>query len=114
MLLAQGRIVFDEDVDLEGATIHVRLEDVGRADARAPVIARTVVPSPVSPASSRGVPFSLEGPPLDPRGQYGLRVHVDLDGDGQVGRGDFVSTTTYPVEAARLPVELSVWVHRVR
>jgi hypothetical protein len=38
---------------------------------------------------------------------------VDGDGDGAVGAGDYVSTTSHPVWADRVPVRLSVAVRRI-
>ena len=81
------------------ATVYVRVEETGRADAPASRIAEVVL---------RGVDISAEASPLRftipdvaavPSGRHVVRVHVDVDGDGRVSRGDYVSTQSYPVLA---------------
>jgi uncharacterized lipoprotein YbaY len=94
-----GTIVFPEHVP-EGppATIHVRVEDVSLADASATVIAGTTLANvTVPPPAGEAVTFAIPVETYDPRKTYGVRVHVDRDGDGQVSVGDLVSTTHHPV-----------------
>lgn len=114
MLLVKGTIVFEEDVTLPaGATAEVRVEEVSRADAAATVIAREVVRDLGAGGERRAVPFSIHGAALDPRRRYTVRAHVDVDGDGEVGVGDFVSTVSYPIAADRLPATVSIVVRPV-
>jgi uncharacterized lipoprotein YbaY len=114
MLLVEGTIIFDGDGEPPaGATVYVRLEDVSRADAPATVVAEQVIREAHPGAQAGGLAFTLHGSPLDPRRRYGVRVHVDVDGDGAVGAGDYVSTTSYAVRADRVPVRLSVAVRRI-
>lgn len=114
MLLVKGTIVFDDVVEASaGATVYVRLEDVSRADAPATVVTEQVIYEARLGPQAGGLEFALHGGPLDPRRRYGVRVHVDVDGDGAVGVGDYVSTTSHPVLADRVPARLSVAVHRI-
>jgi hypothetical protein len=57
--------------------------------------------------------FTLDlGEPLSPARQYSLAVHFDVDGDGQVSKGDFINTQNYPVTFNQ-PLT-AVNVHKVR
>ena len=59
------------------------------------------------------LPFALRGRLPDERGDYTVRVLVDLDGDGLVSRGDFVNVESYPVLTRGHPREVTVKVERV-
>ena len=97
-----------------GATAYVRLEDVTAADAPAVVVAEEVLRDVAfDPEADDNVTFVLEGGAPDPRASYSVRVHVDLDGDGEVSRGDFISTESYPVLTYGYPDRVSVTVRRV-
>jgi uncharacterized lipoprotein YbaY len=114
MLLVKGTIIFDDDDEPPaGATVYVRLEDVSRADAPATVVAEEVIREARPGPQAGWLAFTLHGGPLDPRRRYGVRVHVDVDGDGAVGVGDYVSTASHPVWADRVPMRLSVAVRRI-
>ena len=77
-----------------GAVIRVEARDSGLADAAAEVIA--AAEGSVMPGSQPGLDvISLDLPRL-PR-HTTLRAHVDVDGDGRVGRGDYVTTQSYAV-----------------
>jgi hypothetical protein len=79
----------------EGAPIVVQVLDTTYADAPARV---------VHEASSRVAPgeaallHSVELPVAAPTpGRWTVRAHVDVDGDGAVSPGDFVTTAAYPL-----------------
>jgi uncharacterized lipoprotein YbaY len=83
------------------ATIHVRIEDVSRADAPATVLASlTLEAVAVPPPAGEPVTFAIPVTTYDPGARYTVRVHVDRDGDGRVSRGDLVSTAHHPVLTA--------------
>jgi heat shock protein HslJ/uncharacterized lipoprotein YbaY len=94
-----GTIVFPDDVTAgPPATVHVRIEDVSRADAPATVLAEVTLEAvDVPPAAGEAVTFAIPVDTYDPRLRYAVRVHVDRDGDGRVSSGDLVSTTHVPV-----------------
>lgn len=85
------------------ATLRVRLEDTGRADARARVIAEAVVPGVShSPQEGRGarIPFALRGaqgtPAVDPRSRYTVRAW--FEGGERTGPAEYLgSDRSYPV-----------------
>ncbi|HEU0298644.1 MAG TPA: YbaY family lipoprotein [Longimicrobium sp.] len=76
------------------ATAYVRVDDVGRVDAPAVTLAEGRVQVP---AGAAGFPFALRVGEHDPRGTYALSVHVDVDGDGEAGVGDYLTMQRYPV-----------------
>ena len=110
-----GTIVFGADLEpFVGATVHARLEDVSRADAPARVAAESVLREvEAGRQAPNRLEFTIEAPPLEPRASYVVRVHVDVDGDGQVGVGDYVSTASHPVAVRGSATQLSIPVKRV-
>jgi uncharacterized lipoprotein YbaY len=110
--LVQGEIVIDETGNsFSGATVHVRLEDTSRADAPARIVAEQVLEdvSHTAGAETR-LPFALEATSVDEKSRYTVRAHVDVDGDGKVSRGDFLSMESYPVLTFGFPNNVSVQV----
>lgn len=113
--LVQGEIIFDEDADsFSRATVRVYLEDVSRLDALADLIAEQVI-ADVSheKGTAERLKFALYGPSPDERASYSIRVHVDLAGDGDIHRGDFITMQSYPVLTFGHPDKVSVRVRRV-
>lgn len=92
----------------DDVTVYVRVQETGRADAPATSVAQAVLKSVKIPAGSSSLPFTVEGVPVDPKARYVVRVHVDVDGDGAVTRGDYVSTQSHPVGGAHLPLAIVV------
>lgn len=92
-----------------GAPISVEIRDTGLADAPSVLVGR-----------AEGLVRKDEGDSLDtvevqvttlPRHATAW-AHVDLDGDGRVGRGDFITMQSFPVPAEREP-RVRVGVRRV-
>jgi len=113
--LVSGEIVLGGDVRaFSGATVYVRLEDVSRADAAATLIAEQVLRD-VSHRARRAdrLAFQLQGKPPDRKASCSVRVHVDVDGDGQISLGDYISMESYPVRTQGNPPNVSMRVHRV-
>lgn len=79
-----------------GAVI-VRVEDVSRADAAARIAGEARVERGTDPAPGLPLLVSVPVHAVDEQAAYAVRVHVDVDGDGQVSEGDYVSTQRYPV-----------------
>lgn len=78
-------------------SLRIKVEDVSRADAAARVVAEVVLPLGRALAAGATVPFSVTVPELDESARYGVRVHIDCNGSGQVDAGDLISTQSYPV-----------------
>ena len=115
MPVVTGTIVFGADLEpLVGATVYVRLEDVSRIDAPAHVVAEIVLREVRAGGQAPNkLEFTLEIPLLDPKRRYSVRVHVDVDGDGRVGVGDYVSPASHPVLTGVDSAHLLIPVKRV-
>lgn len=115
-LSVRGEVLIGVDAPaFSRATVYVRLEDVSRVDAAARIVAEQVV-GDVShaPASVVSIPFAVSAAEVvDERTTYVVRVHVDVDRDRRVGRGDFVSTESHPVLTFGRPAWASVRVREV-
>jgi len=110
-----GEVIFEGTRSFTGATVYVRLEDVSRLDAPSMVIAEQVIRSVVHQAGSQqGLEFSLYGQIPDEQASYTVRVHVDVDGDGRVSHGDFLSMESYPVLTHGYPNRVKVRVREVK
>ncbi len=93
-----------------GATVYVRLEDVGRADAPAKVIAETVIRNAGSGAP---LAFVLRGVRPPDTSSCSVRVHIDVDGDEAVGVGDLITMQSYPADLEHVPERMRVVVRPV-
>ena len=90
------------------AKTYIRLLDVSYADEPARVVAEQTL------AGARdGVRFALRPGAFDPQASYTVAAHVDLAGDGQVSKGDFISMESYPVLTRGYPHTVEVTVRRV-
>src|SRR4029453_2327049 len=107
--LVSGRIIISPARSAQAdATVHVYLEEVSWADAPATVVAETAILQVGRPGESGAaehgaieLDFTLRegpnGPAIDSRSDYAVRVWVDCDGDGLPGPGDLYSDQRYPV-----------------
>lgn len=57
----------------------------------------TVVATTDMTVTSTDDAFIVACPEPNPRWRYQVRALVDLDGDGQLGRGDWMTVQSYPV-----------------
>jgi uncharacterized lipoprotein YbaY len=103
--MVTGEVLLDEPVS-GSATVRVTVEDVTRADALARAAGEVTIA--LAPSARGPVPFAVEVAAVDPRASYALRVHVDLDGDGEVSAGDLVSTQSHPVLTRGAPAHVRV------
>jgi uncharacterized lipoprotein YbaY len=107
-----GNIVFSPQPDpgiFDQMVIYIYLEDTSYADAPAQVITSVTIDhiSQESRGNAR-VPFAIRSMPPEGKGRYSLRVHADVDGDGKVSRGDYITKTSYPVRIRGSPQRLEV------
>ena len=99
---------------LRSATICVRVEDVSRVDGLARVVAEQIlVDVSQSQIDQRMIPFDVPVDDADLVGELVVRVHLDLDSDGKVNVGDYVSTEHIPVPGGEPRAKLRVRVQRV-
>jgi uncharacterized lipoprotein YbaY len=80
-----------------GAVVHLKLEDVSRLDAAAVVVAEAVLSLVDGASAGANIPFSITVATTDETATYGVRVHVDTTGSGDISPGDLVSSQAYPV-----------------
>jgi hypothetical protein len=115
-LLAKGKITFQEGAaPFTGATVYVHLENTTVLDVASKVVACYVERDVAfDPKTARDLSFVIAGQAPDPRASYSVRVHIDVDGDGEVSQGDFVSTQGYPVITFGHPREVSILVRQVK
>jgi hypothetical protein len=114
--LVKGKVTFEEVAPpFTGATMYVRLENIIAADIASKVVAeyvkRDVAFDPKIPSD---LIFAIAGNLPDPRASYAVRVHIDIDGDGEVSHGDFISMQSYPVITFGHPTEVSILVRQVK
>jgi hypothetical protein len=95
-------------------TVYVRVEETSRLDAPASRVAEVVLRGVSILAGSPPLPFTVPDVVPVPSGRYVVRVHADVDGDGQVSRGDYVSKQSHPVLASADPDVVAVVAHEVR
>jgi uncharacterized lipoprotein YbaY len=115
--LVFGNIVFNPQPDpgvFHRMVIYIYLEDISYADAPAQVITNVTIDqiSQESRGNAR-VPFAIRSIPPEGKGRYSLRVHADVDGDGKVSRGDYITKTSYPVRIRGSPQRIEVRVEVV-
>jgi uncharacterized lipoprotein YbaY len=108
----RGQVHFSDPVSAP-ATVHVRLEDVSRADAPSTLVAELTLPLTASLPAGAALPFAIIAPHIDERASYTVRVHVDVSGTGDVTVGDLLSTTAYPVLTTGGPDDVTVEAHRI-
>jgi uncharacterized lipoprotein YbaY len=94
-------------------TVHVRVQDTSRADASASTVTEQVLRGVHIFPGMPPVRFSVHGIPQNSRARYAVRVHADVDGNGIVSPGDYVSTQSYPVPTGVSPQIVTIAVRRV-
>lgn len=81
-----------------GVPLRVEVRDTSLEDTEAPLVAENW--ARVARAQSTWLQtVELEFPEagLDPRTRLSVFVHVDVDSDGRMSKGDFITTQSYPV-----------------
>ena len=111
--IVRGRIVLDEgDQSLEGATLHVVLEEVSRADAPAREVGRVDLAGDALSAAAP-IGFTLAVPKLDPNARYEVRAHLDRSGSRTFSAGDQITTQSYPVLTRGFPSEVQMRLRKI-
>jgi uncharacterized lipoprotein YbaY len=109
-----GLAIFsDAAPEVSGAVARILVEEVSRADAPASLVAQMEIPGPILRPEQGALPFSLRVEGIDPQKHYAVRIHIDVDRDGQVSRGDHISTESHPVVTYGAPTHVQVRVRRI-
>ncbi len=110
--LVTGEIVLPAGTSFDGATVTVRLENVSMMDAPAQVVAEQVRRG--VKYDSGTIPFTLRGTlGDDARARYSVSAHISLSGNGDMHKGDFISTQSYPVLTHGNPNRVRVEVRKI-
>ena len=109
--LVKGEIKFAGKPTLPAsAKVYVRLLNTSLADAPSAVVAEQVIDRP---SNNEKIAFRLEPDSIDERDTYTVSVLVDLDGDGKISKGDYISMQSYPVLTFGSPSEVTIEVKQV-
>lgn len=111
----RGAISFSGAVtDISGAAVFVRLIDVSRADAEASTISEfRVLSLPRGTDTSKKIPFEFDFVITDLKASYVITAHVDVDRDGEVSVGDYITMQSIPFRAGSLSTFYDVEVRRI-
>lgn len=114
--IIKGEITFDKEApSFTGATLYVYLENVSIIDTASEVVGDYIKwDVNVNPETSDNLPFEIAYQNLDPRDRFAIRVHIDIDKDGKVSKGDFINVQSYPVITFGYPKEISIMVRQVK
>ena len=81
---------------IAGETLYIRLEDLSRPDLGKRRITERLIPNFSTEESDPGrFRYTINYQEPRPFGEYGVEVHLDVDGSGEVDRGDYVTTAKY-------------------
>ena len=106
------QINFEETLELlSNATIYITIFDVTMADAPSKMILQRVIRNI---DYNSNLQFRIYGQIPNKKARYSVRVHVDVDGDGKVSTGDFISMESYPILTYDYPNYVSVKVKLVK
>ncbi|MFY9556962.1 MAG: YbaY family lipoprotein [Blastocatellia bacterium] len=113
--LVTGEIFVDKQADsFSGATVHVRLEDTSYSDAPSKAAAQQTIRN-VShkKGSETRLEFALRGKRPDEKASCFVSAHVDVNNDGEVSVGDYITMESYPVLTSGYPDHVRVRVQEV-
>ena len=97
MRVVQGVIELPQWESAEPATAFIRVEDVSQADGKARRLGQAVVNVTTNDFARGAVAFEVTVQEPKTGAKCGVRVHLDLDRDGVVSQGDYVSVEFIPV-----------------
>jgi uncharacterized lipoprotein YbaY len=113
--ILEGEVLFDDlRIPIDHAIVRIRLEDVSRADAASEVVSEIVLNDvALVPEERVSIPFSMRHPALAAKGRYSIAVHADVDGDGDITSGDYITMQSFPVTPSESHERMSVHVRKV-
>lgn len=119
MQLINGTIMLDEEnVAFSNATVYIRIEDVTLQDASSQLISQVKL-SNINydyRLGDQGIEFSINDNNLEysPNNMYSIFVHVDIDNNGEISLGDFVTVQSYPVVAHDPSNKMTIMVTKIK
>jgi putative lipoprotein len=114
-MMITGQVIFNKDTPVfKSAVMYVRLENVTFADAPSKTVSEYIEQNVSYDAhSSNTLQFKLQAECSDPSETFAIRVHIDLDCDGKVSRGDYITMRSYPIRNTTNSTHQSIVVNRV-
>ena len=89
------------------ATVYVQIVEVSLADAPSNVVAEEVIPDfQIDMDNLAEIRFSILTSNLNRRANYDLIALVDINGSGEITKGDYLTMESFPVS----PVGPRVWI----
>ena len=115
MLTVTGKIFIKDDPGaIQEGSVYVQLLDTSRADAASVKVTETVYHQvKLQDLFTNGRQFQLQVGEINPRRRYEINLLVDLDGDGKMGKGDYISKQAYPVLTKGYPDYVEVEVSKI-
>jgi len=114
--LVSGELTFAQPPQLPSTAVaYVHLLDTTLADAPSITVAEQVIRDIAQTANQgKAIPFALFGESPDPHASYNVSVHIDLDSDGTLSPGDYLTVQSYPVLTFGYPDRMTVQVKQVK
>lgn len=114
--IIKGELRFEDHViSFRNATMHVYLENVSVVDASSEIVGYYERKNVNFPNDKfKTLSFEITGRDLDERENYAIRAHIDIDRDGNVSKGDFITMQSYPVVTFGHPRQISILVRQVK
>jgi uncharacterized lipoprotein YbaY len=114
-VLVKGLIYFEGGViEVGGASVYVRLLDVSRADAASSTIAEyRITHLPAGTKTSETISFEIEAEVPDPRASLILAAHLDMNRDGEISIGDYITMESFPVSPKALSNKYTIKLRRI-
>jgi len=114
-MVIRGELSFEGGVaNLGGAAVTVRLLDVSQVDAAERTVAEyRILSHPAGADTSHKITFEIASDRISKGQSYTLAAHVDVDRDGKVSIGDYITMESFPVSAESLSSHYVVRVRKV-
>ena len=113
--LITGKVIFDKiSKPFNNVMVFVRIEDVGRQDAQSTVISEQVIRNvnisneDLSAGKYPEFDFALRTGQWDSKKMYTITAHVDVDGDGRISLGDYITQAYYPIRDILTSIKVHV------
>jgi hypothetical protein len=115
MHVVSGTVLLEDwDGEPGPATVHLRVLDTTRIDARSATAGELVLHDVrLDRAAKDGIDFRISVDEVDPQARYEVAAWIDVDRDGVRSRGDYVSTASHPVLTRGNPDHVQVPVRRI-
>lgn len=117
-ILLTGEIVIGNiNRSFKNASIHIYLEDVSLLDREAKVVVEKTIQSvSCENGTKKQLQFVIhqEKIKIDQRANYSIRVHIDLQNNKIINKGDYLTMQNYPVLTFGSPNSIIVHVKEVK